>query len=219
MKVVVNKCPHTGALFEDDSEYATHMRSMQRKIAEKARDQKIKDTWRDWISNEKKAIIHPDMIIPWIIDNLDRIKIAYNTGIRSKRMTGWSSDKVYDSDKFDKLEFVNLQYSNNVSNSHVEPEDGVGNWCGRNKDKPTGYPGWHGRIRGSFIREKKYNSCYPYSDLLNLVGLKTGSGGGGNESWGYDVSIFVLDWPGLKHEIDIIEQNMIVAKLKGVHWL
>jgi len=67
---------------------------------------------------------------------------------------------------------------------------------------------------------------YPYDSIGKFVGLKTGSGGGGNEDWGYDVSIFLDDWPGLNQQwADMIfeqevtryeqEKDRIINRLKG----
>ena len=66
--------------------------------------------------------------------------------------------------------------SHRVSNSHCAPLNGISNWA-KNADKPTGYPGWNGRI---WIRYAKIDSFS--NDPLQETLTHTGTGGSG----GYD---------------------------------
>jgi len=98
-----------------------------------------------------------------------------------------------------------------VSNSHNCPIDGVTNWCNEHKDRPTGYYGWQGRIEGKIttLDGKKFDKYY-FSDILAnrfsndklpyCRGINSGSGGGGNEGFGYDLQLFVDDFPLLKEK-------------------
>jgi len=40
---------------------------------------------------------------------------------------------------------ISMRWSDNVSNSHSAPHNGVTNWD-RDKEQPLGYPGWHGTM-------------------------------------------------------------------------
>lgn len=109
---------------------------------------------------------------------------------------------------------VNCTYYDNISNTHSCPRNGIRNWS-RDKDKPTGYPGWQGRISAYFNdcriiidapASKKGQRHYEYtvyigsSIIENAMGFSTGTGGGGTHS-SFDIKIFKDDWPSFKHEI------------------
>jgi hypothetical protein len=49
---------------------------------------------------------------------------------------------------------------------------------------------------------------YPYSNILALLKIRTGSGGGGNDDWSSDVKIFLADWP-------ILAESLTFNKLAG----
>jgi hypothetical protein len=97
-----------------------------------------------------------------------------------------------------------------VSNSHSCPRQGVENFDRRsehNRGKPTGYPGWHGRIEIRVrppvrkSRGKEYLADGWGSDYFAGTPLKTGTGGGGGKkgteyvSYGYDLKLFAADFP------------------------
>lgn len=214
MRVQVRKCRFTGKIFEekDLKKYAAHLTKLRAERAEKRKLDKVRATFTAWLNREKKKILRPEDIPEWFLKNQRFIMDAVNAGIDNR---SFSSDKFFDTDKFTKISFNLLRYSKNVSNTHVCPKGGVTNW-GCKDDKPKGYPGWTANVKGSLERNKNHMGSYPYSGALNAVGIRTGSGGGGNESWGYGISIFLADWPGLQHTVDEMEQNEIVARLKGV---
>lgn len=215
MKILVNKCPDTGDLFECDTEFKKHRVKINKQKADEKKASEIRNSFFDWLRAEKMKITNPTMIVPWFMENQKTIMEAHNAGVRSKNHHGWG-DKFYpETDEFTKFEFRNYRFEYNVSNSHTCPENGVTNWGGKVEGAPTGYPGWSGWVNGTLKRLPKHNSKYPYSDVLNLVGICTGSGGGGNESWNYDVKVFLADWPGLEEWVNEYESEIIVEKLKG----
>lgn len=191
-------------------------------MKETRRGDVIKNTFWEWLKKEKSTIHHPNQIPEWFLKNQRTIMDAHNAGVRPKHYNSFDSDKFFDTDNFEKLIFDRAPvFQDLLSNSHVCPDDGETNW-GNVKTKVSGYPGWKTYIRGSHIRDKKHNSSYPYGYALKLVGLKTGTGGGGNENWGYECSIFLADWPGLQVEYANIlqrryeaEQEAIINRLKG----
>ncbi len=91
-----------------------------------------------------------------------------------------------------RITYLNIQHSDSVSNSHNCPRGGVTNWSRRDPSKPTGYPGWSGRIE----YQMSHNLPGFGSDLMRGTGINTGSGGGiSNNRYGYSVELFDSDWP------------------------
>jgi hypothetical protein len=213
MKILVNKCPHTGALFESDSKYKAHIAAINRKKRSDAAHKKLVDEFKSWLLNEKLSITDTDMVLPWVLKNQHALMDAANSNLLGYRRWG---DKFYPTDEIKTLKFDNITYSRMVSNSHSCPEGGVTYWCGRADGAPRGYPGFKFRFSATAYREKRYNGQYPFSDLLDAIGIKTGSGGGGNENWGYDGTLWLSDWPGLQQQVDEMEMDTIANKLKGV---
>jgi hypothetical protein len=211
MRVQVRKCRFTGKIFEekDLKKYAIHLRNLRAERAEKRKLDKVRATFTSWLNREKKKILHPEDIPAWFLKNQRKIMDAVNAGF------GDRDEKFYPTDEFTKFSFEKARYSRLTSNTHVCPKGGVTNWSVED-DKPKGYPGWSVHVNGTLKRSKNHLGSYPYPAALNAVGLKTGSGGGGNESWGYGVSIFLADWPGLQQTILEMECDQIVDKLKGV---
>jgi hypothetical protein len=214
VKIAVQKCRFTGKIFEmkDRAKYMAHLKELRAKMKTDRHLAKVNTDFASWLAEEKKKIIDVDMIIPWFLENQRYIMDANNAGIHGSRHS--SHDKFYKDDKFENMT-LKVDYRQSCSNSHTCPDNGVTNWCSKDNNLPTGYKGWHGHIGGSLKRLPRHNSSYPFSNALNIVGLKTGSGGGGNEHWSYDLNIFLDDWPGLQAAVDIMEQEQIVQRLKG----
>lgn len=213
MRVQVRKCRFTGKIFEekDLKKYAIHLKKLRIEMAEARHLAKVRTTFKAWLKAEKKAIRHPDEIPAWFLKNQRKIMDAVNAGFGDR---AFESDRFFNTDEFTKFSFESVRYSKTVSNTHVCPKGGVMNW-GCKDDLPKGYPGWTTHVNGALKRNKNHMGSYPYSGALNAVGLRTGSGGGGNESWGYGISIFLADWPGLQQTILEMEAEEIVARLKG----
>lgn len=198
MKVTVNKCRFTGKLFEDDKEYANHMQRLRREHKAIREAKAIKNDFAAWLAAEKDKLRSTSEICPWLLENQIYLMKSCNAlGIHS-----WCRDKFYpETDRFTEIRFEREPtFSRLVSNSHSCPKDGVTNWGGQDHNAPCGYPGWNGYVKGKLTRSKKHMSSYPYSAIFKLVDIHTGSGGGGNEHWGYDIKIFAADWPTLAEE-------------------
>jgi hypothetical protein len=199
MRVQVRKCPFTGIIFEEHNrnKYVSHLAELRSDKKEARRLASIRASYDIWLKNEKLEITSPTMVMEWFLENQRFLMDAFNSGVRGTDSPSmFSRAKFYPNDKFTALELQTSTYGSYVSNTHVCPDDGITNW-GCKPDKPIGYPGWSIRLGGSLYRDKKHNGSYPYSELINMVGIKTGSGGGGNESWSYDASLFLADWSGL----------------------
>lgn len=179
MKIIVNKCRYTGKLFDDNTKYAKHLAKMRIIQKEKRLHAKIKNEFNDWLAKEKESIVSSDMISPWILKNQKYLMNASNAFIN------FDSDKFYDTDTFLKLDF-NIGYRNSIPNR---------GWC------PDRRPGWTGHVKGSLKRLSKHDWNYPSADILDLLNIRTGSGGGGNKNWCYEVTLFLDDWPNLAQEL------------------
>lgn len=215
MKITVNKCPDTGQLFEDDNEYKNHRAKVARRMAKEKKAQSIRDEFKEWLISEKIKLTHPSQVPAWFLANQRIIMDAHNAGIRPARYHGFDSEKFHGSDLFVDVRFEKpLSYDDKVSNSHVCPDSGITNFMCEDS-MPIGYPGWKGHINGTLQRLPAHDWQYPYSSALNLVGIKTGSGGGGNKRWGYDVKLFLADWPGFLGEYDRIVEEKRVAVIEA----
>jgi len=206
MIVQVYKCPHTGQLFEMDKkkEYDAHLARYNRGQKRIAHAAHIVNTFQSWLAEEKKKIVSIDMIAPWIIENTECIVTMYNKK-HGKSKSSWER-QFKEGTPFRSLEITNTRYDKSVSNSHSCPRGGTTNWGGMKKDEPRGYPGWTGRISGSFGDD--YKSLGDWSALFKLVDIHTGTGGG-SQNFSYGVEIFLSDWPELA-------QALTVNKLLGV---
>lgn len=217
MRIAARKCRLSGELFEESEldEYAAHLRVLRKTRAEEFRLLKLSVEWMHWLRKEKEGIKQIADILPWFYENQQHIMDSITAGARMPNVSYWERDKFVDGDKFDRLT-LNVIYSHQVSNSHVCPEKGTTNWCGHHADLPKSYPGWKGQINGRLLRPPAGNGSYPCNVALNMVGLLTGTGGGGNDEWGYDVSIFAEDWPGLWYMHEEYEVIRILRRLKGI---
>jgi len=213
MKIQAWKCPYTGKIFEekDRAKYIACRRKGRKDFLRQQEADNLRNTWKAWLLAEKMNITDPFQIPEWFLENQKKIMEATNAIHGVNR---WASDFFVPEDEFVALVFTGIKYSELVSNSHSCPVGGVQNFIGDNT-MPKGYPGWSGYIKGSLIRPAKYDSGYPYSAALNLVGIHTGSGGGGNKGFGYDIKIFLGDWPGLGSLSAKIENDKRLSAIRA----
>ena len=96
-----------------------------------------------------------------------------------------------------------VKYSDNVSNSHECPMNGVTNWSRRDPDKPTSYPGFKGNISGKYNADDHTISeyCSSFHRKVKIPGIHSGTGGGGHDGFRYELKFFIDDFPNLKNEI------------------
>ena len=203
MRVVVRKCPFTGKIFEESKieKYKAHLIEVRNAKRTTRLHNNIREGFNIWLANEKSNIFYPEDIFPWLLKNQEYLMEASNAMIDVN-----SRDRYAPDDRYIALS-ADVEYKETLSNTHSCPSNGVLNWR-RHEDKPLGYPGWYGHIKGKLLRSKKNNYSYPYTNILKLVRVHTGSGGGGNESWNFDISIFLADWPALK-------EGLTFSKLKN----
>lgn len=93
---------------------------------------------------------------------------------------------------------LDVRYHSNASNSHSSPMSEVSNFS-RKPELPTGYPALVGRVRF------KYECSHNYlkrigSDILRFI--NTGTGGGSVFNQGYDVTLWLDDFPLIKRQVE-----------------
>ncbi len=208
MKITAYKCKYTGKVFEDRSKYIKHLHRLRCNLRAAREEARVNAAWEEWIKAERAAIQYARDIPEWFLKNQKVIMAATNTQFSRDNRNRFVSDDVFTALSMD-VDFFPL-----VSNSHACPANGKTNFM-RLPELPTGYPGWTGRLTGSLKRPDTCDYWYPYGAALNKVGIHTHGGGGGNKFFGYNISIFLADWPGLQHEIDEAEQAAIVKRLIG----
>ena len=216
MRIQVRKCPFTGRIFEekDKNLYIEHLKKIREGQQEKRKNKNYRKEFRTWLINERANICSIEDIVPWFLKNqkyimkaCNNIKYSFDIDDEFSSISSITNDRFYPNDIFSDMK-ISAKYNPYVSNSHSCPDNGVTNWSAQNKSLPASYPGFEGSITGKLNRLPKHMSSYPYNSALNIVGIKTGTGGGGNDSWMYGVKIFLDDWPGLR-------QQLTFNKLKG----
>lgn len=219
MKITVDKCPHTGKLFEDNAEYLKHLSRLN---SQRQRDKKRKekmDAIDAWIAEEKAKITRVEDIPAWVVNNQVKLMEACNF-----KGPMWYDGNFYPDDFLQKFVFENIKFQDPLSNSHDAPKGGVTNFS-RVAGKPIGYPGYQVRSIGSLKRRDRRQG-FPIKNLYRLLDLHVGTGGGSNNEWGYDIRIFISDWPGLwnqwadksfDNEVARYERekDQIINRLKG----
>lgn len=188
--VTAFSCPWTGSLFSRKKDYVKHLRylrtnRMHARIRENARYRKLEDLW-----NQPSF----DDIVGWINRNPE---FMFENVLR--RGFGERNIERFRNTYWLRITYLSLDWDPSVSNTHSCPHDGVTNWGGRGyyedgTPKPRGYPGWSGRIEWETSHDIGFGSD-PMRDLC----IHTGTGGGaGKNRFGYGVSLFESDWPGLR---------------------
>lgn len=183
-------CPWTEELFATKRGYVTHLKQLRKtrmhaRAKQNRRQRILDDFWNQPTFSDiiKWVDLHPEFFFDNVMQN---------------GRSGWTQRREKLRDEYTiKITHLNLQWSESVSNSHRCPHNGITNWGGRTtladgSPAPRGYPGWRGRIELSISHDLGFTS-----DVFNGMRIHTGTGGGGHEKCGYDVSFFDADWPGL----------------------
>ena len=221
-QILVWKSDADGKLFEDKTKYTAHLRKLarhrnaQRKltIAEEAKDA----VWAELYEREQSI----DDWMQMVIDNQHlfwseaALGDPYDWQNVGKKLSRAKDAGAMPIPRVLKITH-SLRWSDSVSNSHSCPVGGVTCWSSYEaKDgRPTGYPGWQGRIDWLVEWPKEFDSVYLGSDLFSRGSFSsgrqrahtgTGGGAGGHfnkefNTWchrpGYDFRIYASDWPGM----------------------
>ena len=119
-------------------------------------------------------------------------------------------------------------YRPDMSCSHAAPIGKKTNWLGKPEDGPTHYPGLQGRVDGSFKESTNPNAPTTAGDFFSssfsrdgIKGVCVHSGSGTPSDFGYDITLFLDDFPLLKESVEAVlvkerELKEHIAELQGV---
>ena len=192
------RCPWTKKIYGTKRDYVKHlnllrMNRMHKRIRDATHQRKKQDLWNQPTFED---------IINWIEMNPE---FMFDNSVRE----GWMRDGVekHRQDFWLKITYLDLRWTSSASNSHSCPRGGTTNWGRRDPKVPTGYPGFTGNIEYQMSHDIGFGS-----DAMRGLGINTGSGGGsGNNRFGYSVTFFDADWPGLV-------SNRIMDRLADRDW-
>lgn len=199
-QVLVWKSDADGKLFEDKAKYQKHLRKLAALRRERKKVEQANIDREAFLIRMGQEVTSEESLNQFIKDNWAWF---FHNGVN--RQLVWDSKKAYKFHEFHDVRISLYGWNDHVRNSHSCPRNGVQNWSGRDADKPTGYPGWTGRIyikvkpgmmkyRGKSYMEDGFGSDYFADTTIN-----TGSGGGGGgdeyKEYGYDVKLFADDFP------------------------
>lgn len=181
------KCPWTGDLYATKKSYVKHLRILREtRMHARARENR-------WIKKMEDLWSQPTFqdIINWVERNPEPFWL-------NGKNRGWSSDaKQWDKIRDDfwiKVLQLKVHWSDNVSNTHNCPHNGVTNWGGRVDGAPRGYPGW----RGDITFQVSHDVPSFFSNIFEGTRIHTGTGGArGEKTYSYSVIFFEDDWNGL----------------------
>lgn len=174
-----------GKIFEFKVDYNKHLRKLAAKRRADKKAQDARDAFDQVMINMGKVNDFSELE-QFIKDNWEVFRQTIATGWRSRKLRP-------NADKLLSLKIEIYGFDQHLSNSHDCPRGGVTNFDRRaecNKDKPTSYPGWRGRITYSVTSSTGFGSEYFENTPIN-----TGSGGGGDECLSYDLRLFAADFP------------------------
>ena len=200
-----------GKLFEDKKKYQLHLRKLASERNAKRKVEKM-ELEREAFLIQMGQVKSIDELNRFIKDNW---KWFWANGAHREHF-GWGRKGSPDLHEYVDVTICDVRWSESVSNSHSSPRKGVQNFDTHseyNKGKPTGYPGWSGRInikvkpplrkyQGKDYLSDGYGSSYFERTIVN-----TGSGGGGgnhkNEyiSYSYDIKLFAADFPAMYEQV------------------
>lgn len=183
------QCPWTDKVFATKAAYRKHLSELRENRMHKRARENIRNRKLDDLINQTSF----EDIVNWIETNPE---FFFDSVIKFGH-SGWANRRAHLREDFwIKITYLDLHWSDSVSNSHSCPRDGVTCWSSHEaKDgRPRGYPGWHGRIEFQVSHDLGFGS-----DVFRSTGIHTGTGGGGgNNCFGYDVKFFASDWPGVR---------------------
>jgi hypothetical protein len=196
-----------GKIFEDKGKYQAHLRKLaSARRAEKKVEQM--EAEREQFLEKMGQVKSIDELNQFIKDNW---KWFWANGAQHD-FYRWSSNKgkAAEFHEYHEVAITDYYWKEDLSNSHSSPRKGVQNFDTRseyNKGKPTGYPGWSGRIHIKVKPPMSKHKKDPYmhdgwgSAYFSDTTINTGSGGGGGgkdfKSYAYEVKLWAADFPAM----------------------
>lgn len=213
-----------GKIFEDKKKYQAHLRKLAAIRRQKLKEQKLEQEF-DAFMYQMGQVKSIDELNQFIKDNW---KMFWQNGAKHEHWK-WRKDGAPEFHEYVDVSILEVRWGEKISNSHSCPRKGVQNFDTRadcNKGKPTGYPGWIGRINIK-VRppiKKYYGKDYMVdgwgSSYFENTIINTGSGGGGGgkdcKHYSYDIKLFAADFP-VMHEIVRREQYLHSENEKRQH--
>jgi hypothetical protein len=208
MKIVVNKCRITGKIFEANrtDEYRTHLLELRAELRANRALTRFIAQFNDWLTKSRATVSTLQEIPDWIISNRQYLIKAFNkiccNGI-------YASDRMYPSDEIEYIQIRSSHYAENIGLMYrcheVVPSPPLSH-------EDVYHGGYAGRIECCLRRQPQRDGNYPMSRFLSMVGVYTGTGGGGNSRSEWVFHIKVSQWPGIR-------ATLITKKLSGdVAW-
>lgn len=196
MKVVVRKCRFTGEIFEEHEldKYRRHLKDLRAHMAFERKRAQDNEAFSEWLRNSRESVKTLDEIPAWIISNSAYLMPTFNKLCCDG--DSWNSgEKFYPSDEIKSIDFINAHYVEDISVKYFHQKPNI--------DFPEGEveDGYTGRVECSLSRIRKHNSRYPMRRFLSMLGVYTGSGGGGNERSAWAFYICLAEWPGIRSTV------------------
>lgn len=214
-KITAWKCPHSGRLFEDHGEYKRHLATLSRLRCRAREHQILVDSVDAVIAGEQKCQ-NGQELVEYILANSKEYLIkgmwrssnggALNEAFKKGHQIHWP--------KLTGMKLFDVRWNDSQSNSHCAPRGKDTNWGGNKRDIPRGYPGWHGNLRVWYKRDARVIIVDPkktrvrdysipsFSDCVSHnSGIYCGSGGGRDDGWYCDFTMFAEDYPEMEKQV------------------
>lgn len=185
------RCPWTNRVFGSKQGYVNHLRALRRDHIHVAARQRITQRLHADLINQPTF----DDVVRWVETHPE---FFFDMAASSRSHGRQDRIAAYRDRFWIRITHLALQWTDSASNTHSCPRGGTTNWGGRGidgdgKPLPRGYPGWVGRIEYSTSHDLGFGS-----NVMRNVGIHTGTGGGSRDyHYGYSVTFFEADWPGL----------------------
>lgn len=196
-----------GKIFEDKGKYQAHLRKLASARRAEKKVQQM-EAERELFLEKMGQVKSLAELNQFIKDNW---RWFWANGAQHE-FYKWNRNKgeAADFHEFHSVFIHELFWKEDMSNSHCSPRKGVQNFDTRadyNKGKPTGYPGWSGRINIHVKPPMSKHKKNPYmhdgwgSSYFDNTTICTGGGGGGGgkdfKSYSYEVKLWAADFPAM----------------------
>lgn len=190
MEIVAWKCETTGKVFEHKVKYQSHLKKLAADRRSKAKHDAFEAARKQIFNDMRNTVRCKSELIAFITKNWQHF--CMNAMVNSWSSTRRTKNKIHPNLKF--FSVKDFRWVDHVSNSHRAPIGKATNWGGRDKNKPTGYPGWMMAIE---YNVEGPDTVIPYSsEAWDHTGINTGTGGYARNYY-FAVELFAEDWPAM----------------------
>lgn len=200
------KSDSDGKLFEDKKKYQAHLRKLATIRRSEKKVEKM-EAERELFLEKMGQVKSIDELNQFIKDNW---KWFWANGAQHDFYRWDRKGEAAPFHEYHEITISDYYWKEDLSNSHSCPRKGVQNFDTRseyNKGKPTGYPGWSGRIHIKVKPPMSKHKKDPYmhdgwgSSYFDRTTICTGGGGGGGgkdfKSYSYEVKLWAADFPAM----------------------